>query len=64
MGKGLRLGILLWWGKGEKINKQKATAECDTCYDGLATKSYLTLATPWTEAHQAPLSMGFPRQEY
>ena len=21
-------------------------------------------ATPWTEAHQAPLSMGFPRQEY
>ena len=24
----------------------------------------LTLATPWTVAHQAPLSMGFPRQEY
>ena len=21
-------------------------------------------ATPWTEAHQAPLSMGFPSQEY
>ena len=21
-------------------------------------------ATPWTEASQAPLSMGFPRQEY
>ena len=21
-------------------------------------------ATPWTIAHQAPLSMGFPRQEY
>ena len=21
-------------------------------------------ATPWTEAHQAPLSMGFSRQEY
>ena len=20
--------------------------------------------TPWTTAHQAPLSMGFPRQEY
>ena len=20
--------------------------------------------TPWTEAHQTPLSMGFPRQEY
>ena len=22
------------------------------------------LATPWTIAHQAPLSVGFPRQEY
>ena len=22
------------------------------------------LATPWTVAHQVPLSMGFPRQEY
>ena len=31
---------------------------------GLVTKSCPTLATPWTVAHQAPLSMGFPRQEY
>ena len=23
-----------------------------------------TFAAPWTVAHQAPLSMGFPRQEY
>ena len=23
-----------------------------------------TLATPWTVAHQAPLTMGFPMQEY
>ena len=23
-----------------------------------------SLASPWTVAHQAPLSMGFPRQEY
>ena len=29
-----------------------------------ATKSCLTLSTPWTVAHQAPLSMRFPRQEY
>ena len=28
------------------------------------TRSCLILATPWTVAHQAPLSMGFPRQEY
>ena len=31
---------------------------------GLVTKLCLTLVTPWTVAHQAPLSMGFPRQEY
>ena len=30
----------------------------------LVTKSCLTLASPCTVAHQAPLSMGFPRQEY
>ena len=31
---------------------------------GLVTKLCLTLATSWTVAHQVPLSMGFPRQEY
>ena len=31
---------------------------------GLVAKSCLTLATPWAVAHQAPLSMGFSRQEY
>ena len=31
---------------------------------GLVAKSNPTFATPWTVAHQAPLSMGFPRQEY
>ena len=31
---------------------------------GLVVKSCLTLAIPCTVAHQAPLSMGFPRQEY
>ena len=31
---------------------------------GLVTKLCLTLVTPWTVAHQAPLSLGFPRQEY
>ena len=30
---------------------------------GLVAKSCLTLATPWTVAHQAPLFMGFFRQE-
>ena len=27
-------------------------------------QSRLTLSTPWTAARQAPLSMGFSRQEY
>ena len=31
---------------------------------GLVAKSCPTLATPWTIACQAPLSIGFSRQEY
>ena len=31
---------------------------------GLVTKLCLTLKTPWTIACKAPLSKGFPRQEY
>ena len=31
---------------------------------GLVTKSCPTLVTPWTVACQAPLSVGFARQEY
>ena len=31
---------------------------------GLVTESCLTLGTPWTVAHQAPLSMRFSSQEY
>ena len=31
--------------------------------DGLVSKSFPTLATSWTVACQASLSMGFPRQE-
>ena len=30
----------------------------------LVAKSCRTLGTAWTVARQAPLSMGFPRQEY
>ena len=32
--------------------------------DGLVAKSCLTPVTPWTVACQAPLSMGFSRQDY
>ena len=31
---------------------------------GLVAKSCLILVTPWTVAHQAPLPIEFPRQEY
>ena len=31
---------------------------------GVVAKSCPTLVTPWTVARQAPLSMGFSRQEY
>ena len=31
---------------------------------GLVTKLCPTLVTSWTVAHQAPLSMGFSKQEY
>ena len=35
-----------------------------TCGGGLVAKLYLTLATPWTVACQAPLSTEFSRHEY
>ena len=37
---------------------------CSTAGGGLVAKLYLTLCNPWTVARQAPLSMGFSRQEY
>ena len=33
------------------------------CGGGVVSKSRPTFATPWTAALQAPLSMGFSRQE-
>ena len=34
------------------------------CFSGCESHEYIILATPWTEALQAPLSMGFSRPEY
>ena len=31
---------------------------------GIVTKSCPTLVSPWTVAHQVPLSMGFSRKDY
>ena len=36
----------------------------ESLHDGLVAKSCPTLAIPWSVARQAPLSMGFSRQEY
>ena len=38
-----------------------AEGGCCCC---LVTSSVQLFATPWTVAHQPPLFMGFPRQEY
>ena len=38
------------------------SANCTCC--GLVAKSCPILETPWTVALQAPLSIGFSRQEY
>ena len=35
----------------------------DLGFGRLVTKLCLTLVIPWTRAHQAPLSMGFFKQE-
>ena len=40
-------------------------AQFNICGGGdLGAKSHSTLVTPWAVAHQAPLTMGFSRQEY
>ena len=38
--------------------------QCSNNMVGLVAQSCLTLVTPWTISYQAPLSMGFSRQEY
>ena len=41
---------------------QQCRVTC-VCLPAKSLQSCLTLVTPWTAAHQAPLSMGFSRQE-
>ena len=45
------------------FRRQKTETWNNILAGGLVTKSCLTLETPWTAVHWAPLSMGFPRQE-
>ena len=57
-----------WWPQELKQSWQRTKLECSHFQkaggDGLVARSYPTLVTPWTVAHQAPLSMGFSGQEY
>ena len=55
--------ILQWLPKVD-YRRSRICGDEEFCGGDLVTKSCLTLVTPWTTAHQAPLSMGFPRQKY
>ena len=46
------------------ISKDTENEAYNSFGGGLVAKLCLTLATPWTVAHQAPLSMVFSRQEH
>ena len=45
-------------------NLRDAVSSISPSGGGLAAKSCPPLAIPWTVARQAPLSMGFSRQQY
>ena len=56
--------ILLPAGDGRVEKVCPCTIKYFSCVCVSVAQSYPTLATPWTVAHQAPLSKGFSRQEY
>ena len=58
-GPGWRRGRM----QSNKMRLLKYPFDCVLCPVQSLSRVQL-FATPWTVAHQAPLSMGFPRQEY
>ena len=63
--------ILAWeipWtaepGRLQSMGSQTQTQLSDKHITVQSLSHVQLFATPWTIAHQAPLSMGFPRQEY
>ena len=52
--------LFAWGGQSIGVSASAYVIRC--CM--LAAQSCLTLCTPWTVAHQAPLSVEFSRQEY
>ena len=57
-----RPGVLRFMGS-QRVGHNKATELNWICGSGLVAKLCPTLVTPWTVACQAPLPMGFSRQE-
>ena len=59
-------GIVIWMSHYNLISSGYLTVIVGyvPCWWGFSAESCLTLPTPWTVAHQAPLCVGFPRQEY
>ena len=47
-----------------RILEWVAISFSNACMHAKSLQLCLTLVTPWTEFHQAPLSMEFSRQEY
>ena len=64
----LALGGFRTWGKGVWLVPSRTQAQLSGTHTGggggLVAQSCPTLVTPWTVACQAPLSVGFSRQEY
>ena len=50
--------------QADSLPSEPPGRDVNSGYGGSATKSCLTLVTPWTVAHPASLSMKFSRQEY
>ena len=57
-------GNLLWQPKETSTPSSLPPISIYLCVCGQLLSHVWLFATPWIIAHQAPLSMGFPRQEY
>ena len=60
LGGDIVMGIQCVWGELDSVS----VIFSQLCGGGVVVQSCLTLCDLWTVARQAPLSMGFPRQEY
>ena len=57
-------GICASFAAALQTAKVSTTVRMIGWFGGLVTKLCLTLATPWSVVCQAPLSVGFSRQEF